>query len=104
MGIARLGGREKGGEMEYKVEMVAVLESGQVYHNTIAVKCADRNKAIGKARRMLELWKGTANVKATFGFFADDEENRESNLSGAALMLRAYEQEIREYGRLTYGS
>lgn len=77
--------------MEHKVEMVAVLRSGKVYHDTIIVKCADRNKAIGKARRMVELWKGTDNVIATFGFFPDDKENLDANLMDARLMLRRYE-------------
>lgn len=83
--------------MEYKVEMVAVLRSGQVYHNTISVKCADRNKAIGKARRMLELWKGADNLIATFGFFADDMENRDSNLTDARRMLAAHRDLITGY-------
>jgi hypothetical protein len=91
MGIAQLGDRERWREMEHKVEMVAVLRSGKVYHNTISVKCADRNKAIGKARRLVELWKGTDNIIATFGFFPDDKENLESNLMDARLMLRRYE-------------
>jgi hypothetical protein len=77
--------------MEHKVEMVAVLRSGKVYHNTISVKCADKNKAIGKARRLVELWKGADNVIATFGFFPDDKENLESNLMDARRMLRTYE-------------
>jgi hypothetical protein len=83
--------------MEHKVEMVAVLRTGQVYHNTISVKCADRNKAIGKARRMLELWKGADNLIATFGFFADDDENRESNLIDARRMLDGYRELITGY-------
>jgi hypothetical protein len=70
---------------EYKVEFIAVFESGKVYHNTISVKCADRNKAIGKARRMVELWKGYP--MESFGFFADDDENRESHLNTARSML-----------------
>ena len=80
--------------MEHKVEMIAVLRSGKVYHDTISVKCADRNKAIGKARRMVELWKGTDNVIATFGFFPDDKENLDANLIEARLMLRKYESLI----------
>jgi hypothetical protein len=91
MGLAQLGDRERWREMEHKVEMVAVLRSGKVYHNTISVKCADRNKAIGKARRLVELWKGTDNVIATFGFFPDDKENLESNLMDARRMLRTYD-------------
>jgi hypothetical protein len=83
--------------MEHKVEMVAVLRTGQVYHNTISVKCADRNKAIGKARRMLELWKGADSLIATFGFFADDDENRESNLIDARRMLDGYRDLITGY-------
>lgn len=83
--------------MEHRVEMVAVLRTGQVYHNTISVKCADRNKAIGKARRMLELWKGADNLIATFGFFADDDENRESNLIDARRMLDGYRDLITGY-------
>lgn len=83
--------------MEHKVEMVAVLRTGQVYHNTITVKCADRNKAIGKARRMLELWKGADNLIATLGFFADDDENRESNLIDARRMLDGYRELITGY-------
>jgi hypothetical protein len=83
--------------MEHKVEMVAVLLTGQVYHNTISVKCADRNKAIGKARRMLELWKGADNLIATLGFFADDDENRESNLIDARRMLDGYRDLITGY-------
>lgn len=82
--------------MEHKVEMVAVLRSGKVYHDTIVVKCADRNKAIGKARRMLELWKGADNLVETYGFFADDEENREMNLHSAKMVLEKHRTLIEE--------
>jgi hypothetical protein len=82
--------------MEHKVEMVAVLRNGKVYHNTISVKCADRNKAIGKARRMLELWKGADNIVSTFGYFTDSEESREAGEAAARLMLR----EAQERGQI----
>jgi hypothetical protein len=74
--------------MEHLVETIAVLANGKVYHNTITVKCADRNKALAKARRMLELWKGSDNVLACLTYFADDEENRFGNEIDARAMLR----------------
>jgi hypothetical protein len=77
--------------MKHTVEIVAVLAGGKVYHDYIVVKCADRNKAIGKARRMVELWKGSHNIVEILGFFADDMENRESNLTTARMMLRKHE-------------
>jgi len=80
---------------EYKVEMVAVWASGKVYHNTITVKCADRNKAIGKARRMMELWKGYP--MESFGFFADDVENREAHLGDARRLLERHRALIEAY-------
>ena len=76
--------------MEHKVVAIAVLTSGKVYHNTITVKCADRNKALTKARRMLELWKGADNIRESFGFFVDDKDNYEDNLRRAKAILFAY--------------
>lgn len=80
---------------EYKVEMVAVFASGKVYHNTITVKCADRNKAIRKALRLVELWKGCP--MESFGFFADDVENREANLGDARRLLERNRALIEAY-------
>jgi len=80
---------------EHKVEMVAVFHNGKVYHNTITVKCADRNKAIAKARRMMELWKGYP--MESLGFFADDAENREENLSNARWLLERHRALIEAY-------
>jgi hypothetical protein len=73
--------------MEHLVQTIAVLANGRVYHNTISVKCADRNDALTKARRMLELWKGADNIRACLTYFADDEENRFSNEIDASVML-----------------
>ena len=74
--------------MEHKVVAIAVLTNGKVYHNTISVKCADRNKALTKARRMLELWKGAGNIREGFFYFADDAENLASNEMSARAMLQ----------------
>ena len=67
---------------------IAVLTSGKVYHNTITVKCADRNKALTKARRMLELWKGADTIRECLTYFADDAENLAWNESSARTMLQ----------------
>jgi hypothetical protein len=74
--------------MEHKVVAFAVLTNGKVYHNTITVKCADRNKALTKARRMLELWKGASNIRECMTYFADDAENLAWNESGVRVMLQ----------------
>ena len=81
--------------MEHKVVAIAVLTSGKVYHNTISVKCADRNKAIRKALRLVELWKGCP--MESFGFFADDVENREANLGDARRLLERNRALIEAY-------
>ena len=74
--------------MEHLVETIAVLANGKVYHNTITVKCADRNKALTKARRMLELWKGADTIRECLTYFADDAENLAWNESSARTMLQ----------------
>ena len=74
--------------MEHKVVAIAVLRSGMVYHNTITVQCADRNEALTKARRMLELWKGADAIRECFAYFADDAENLADNEMSARVMLQ----------------
>ena len=74
--------------MEHKVVAIAVLTSGKVYHNTITVKCADRDKALTKARRLVELWKGANNIRECLTYFADDAENLAWNESSARTMLQ----------------
>jgi hypothetical protein len=74
--------------MEHKVVAIAVLRSGMVYHNTITVQCADRNDALNKARRMLELWKGADAIRECLTYFADDAENLAGNEMSARVMLQ----------------
>lgn len=72
---------------EHRVVTIAVLANGKVYHDTLRVWCDDKNKALAKARRLVELWKGADNVRAVLTYFADDAENLASNESQARTML-----------------
>ena len=77
---------------EYKVRGCAVLSSGKVWSDTILVKGnVSRDNALGKARRMLELWKGADNVRRTAFWFADDPDSVAEGESSARLMLREAE-------------